>query len=791
MPVVPFSKTGTAPEDDTWDWSAATQNAILGEDGENWAEYKRAHAWWEGGSDTEKKAAYKLPHHKLVNGKLSAVWHGVANAMARLKQSDIPEGDMKPVFDHLAKHYAQWDKDPPEWDRFVAEVRERRRLARGRAASLVTARAPLPLVATRAPIRSLSMTEARPGGMPNTDDLSRINQLARTPLQVPEVYVFPSEITSEAVDAYFTRMTKKSLTQFAQDATRGVAVCDSHEHLKLPIGRSYYGTMAESQGGGQATHSLAYLIRGMPTSSGLNADDYIRGIEGGVYSDVSIGFIPDRFWCSICGSDMLNSRDCNHWPGQTYTVRDPNSGGESEQQCIADVDARLGEYSPVYDGATPNAMILKAEREIEAGRATPRMLAFVEDRCRAALYKRYPGWGQGRGWPVSSSAQAAASQDDEEEDEMQGHEVFRSYLTALTRAGKQLSAQNAGELKAMQIEAEAHHENVGKALDRLAQWIAEKSDTGHEPGEPGEDTDQKGGKNPAEGEDGKPGRATQNAHARVKTKGKAPAPTSAGKGHGEKPNGTGPNPDDEDGNGESDEDDAYSTSDGESTDGQDEDDAHDPDLNDALEPGTDDGDGDEDEPPDIDEDDPDGHEQGTDKSKKKQKNPASGTGATGQGKGKGRAASFPVLTFEQEAARREHAEFVALGRKLKAEALADALKAGVRALGVQFDVARYRPLLERASYEELARFRDDWQAVAKATLSPIGQFTFDRTKPGGGTFDDKPTGEGGRQTQARDPNNPAALRNATGWKDQLGGGQVGAAGLYTVGRGKKKPAGRK
>jgi signal peptide peptidase SppA len=61
------------------------------------------HAWVDGKAPDTLKSAYKFPHHK--NGTDTAAnIHGVNNALARISQSDIPEGDKAGVEDHLRAH---------------------------------------------------------------------------------------------------------------------------------------------------------------------------------------------------------------------------------------------------------------------------------------------------------------------------------------------------------------------------------------------------------------------------------------------------------------------------------------------------------------------------------------------------------------------------------------------------------------------------------------------------------------------------------------------------------------
>jgi len=123
--AVSFEETPKAPEDREWDAGEAELSirkwASSDGSGEpdtiNWEKYRRGFAWY----DVENKetfGAYKLPHHEVINGELQVVWRGVAAAMAALMGArggvDIPDDEWDSVYNHLAKHYAQFDKEPPE-----------------------------------------------------------------------------------------------------------------------------------------------------------------------------------------------------------------------------------------------------------------------------------------------------------------------------------------------------------------------------------------------------------------------------------------------------------------------------------------------------------------------------------------------------------------------------------------------------------------------------------------------------------------------------------------------------
>jgi hypothetical protein len=791
MGAVPFQKTGTAPEDTPWSWDAATQNKILGESGDDWAKYKAAHAWVDtsDGSTPEKKSPYKLPHHRMGDNGLEAVWRGVANAMARLEQTDLPDADVAAVHSHLSKHYAQWDKDAPDLERIMAQVRANR--ARTAALAALTRDDPLPNGATRAQI---SVTAARPGGFPTDDDLPLINAMARSPLSKEQVYVFPVEMSSQVVDAYFTRMTPKTLQTFADRANAGIAVCDSHEHRQLPIGRSYYGDTATVVRDGEqvmTSRAMDYMLRGVRTPNGMMTDDIIHGIEGGVNNDVSVGFIPQAYWCSICGANMLRDYNCYHMPGMIYEVKKEGERDAQDQTCIADVDADLSEHSLVYDGATPNAMVLKAEREMEAGRATLRLLTFVEDRCRVKLYERWRGYQAGYqatasglavpARPASSAKPAAAlpaprvadAASATEEDAVSGTDTVDQFRTRLVeslgRSGKKLSAANEMALRNIRDQLQTGTNTHSDAIGLLGDFLAENGSMSTSDDDPGEG---QGGSN--EGGYSAPAKSA-GSQVRAKSGKKAPK---------EEPDGTSPPPDGEqEGDGESDDEAEAEKHDGEGEHGEDKEDAKSkkaaPSPN---KPGTDDGDGDDDTPTEGEKADEDDSEQGSPKSSKKK---GSAT--------KSRTAAETAAAVETERGTAllpaEAQEALDYYRRAKSEAVEAALRCAARALGEGFtpaSSATYRTMLERASLEEVGRFRDDWQALAKQQLSPRGRPTLDQQARGGVRWSEEPTGEGGRQTQPRDPGDPVGMIPAGA---RVKGGSVTGPSsaqqdpsLYTAGR---------
>jgi len=107
--VIPYRDYGNAPEDTEWDAGKEVREADVDT-------LKKICAWYDS-ENPDIKTSYKLPHHRAAD--LKAVWRGVAAAMAALLGArggvDIPEADRKGVYNHLAKHYKDFDKEPPEF----------------------------------------------------------------------------------------------------------------------------------------------------------------------------------------------------------------------------------------------------------------------------------------------------------------------------------------------------------------------------------------------------------------------------------------------------------------------------------------------------------------------------------------------------------------------------------------------------------------------------------------------------------------------------------------------------
>lgn len=115
--VIGYKETPKAAEDTAWDAGEEVKAASIDD--------LKAMCAWVDSENADNKGAYKLPHH-LHDGEHAVVWRGVAAAMGALLGArggvEIPDGDRKGVYNHLAKHYAQFDKEAPDFKEYDEET---------------------------------------------------------------------------------------------------------------------------------------------------------------------------------------------------------------------------------------------------------------------------------------------------------------------------------------------------------------------------------------------------------------------------------------------------------------------------------------------------------------------------------------------------------------------------------------------------------------------------------------------------------------------------------------------
>ncbi len=342
MPVVAYKEFPLADKGMSWSFTAEDGNRLIERGG--WSLFKQVHTWYDDsdGPTPERKSAYKLPHHKEVDGEVKTVWRGCTAAMARLMQENtqIPDDDRRGCYNHLARHYREFDEEPPEFGRYsddqIAEWLSKWGYGEGEISQLLSRRF----------------------GVPTPAQLEKINALAKRPLTKEEVFVFSAKLVGDMIiPERYIQIHKSLLEVFREDAKRGIALMIDHPWAGFgrpkaahPYGRTFDAVLKKSdtQGEAWAVYADHYIVRGKE-KDGISTDAIIADIEDGTLFDTSIGWGADTYECSICGNDIRDSK-CEHWPGETY----------EGQLCyaIAKPPGFLMENSLVFDGAYPTAGVL-------------------------------------------------------------------------------------------------------------------------------------------------------------------------------------------------------------------------------------------------------------------------------------------------------------------------------------------------------------------------------------------------------------------------------------------------
>jgi hypothetical protein len=228
--------------------------------------------------------------------------------------------------------------------------------------------------------------------------VQELTSLIQADLGDIQPFFWTAEISNNRLDFYFGRMGESTLKNFANDASAGVPFLDSHNNRNLGYGQSLSGRF-EATGELMRTVADFYTVPGIRFSGGqsyASSDDFILAVKSRLVRDVSVGFHGGMSICDICSADMF-AFDwetwrflCPHMPGVEYPVGD--RGNEVVLATFTQEDSRLGEVSGVYDGATPGAMIEKAQRMAEAGQMPAELIRRVETKYRIKLPDRQRAW---------------------------------------------------------------------------------------------------------------------------------------------------------------------------------------------------------------------------------------------------------------------------------------------------------------------------------------------------------------------------------------------------------------
>lgn len=197
-------------------------------------------------------------------------------------------------------------------------------------------------------------------------------------------FFWTAEISSDLVDSHHSHMLPSTLENFRRDAEAGVSFLPGHRHYELPFGRSLAASI-ESATNPERTRVLAdfYTLPGL-NLNGISTDDLIKGIRSGILRDTSVGFHGGNLICDVCSRDYFGG-DCYHIAGWKYEIKGDDGVTRIVTATYAIDGAHLSEVSSVFDGSTPKAEIIKAEREAAEGRMRPEAVRLFEQQYRIKL----------------------------------------------------------------------------------------------------------------------------------------------------------------------------------------------------------------------------------------------------------------------------------------------------------------------------------------------------------------------------------------------------------------------
>lgn len=157
-------------------------------------------------------------------------------------------------------------------------------------------------------------------GVPNAQQLEKINALAKGTLTAEQVYVFSVRLCDDQVDRDFERFDTEALPVLAKLFVGKSGIVDHKWSAGSQLAR-IFDTEILTEDGVTGIKAWAYIRRGGA------GDEWIADIEAGIKKEVSVGCAMGRSVCSICGGEYGS---CGHRKGEYYdgqlccaVLRDP------------------------------------------------------------------------------------------------------------------------------------------------------------------------------------------------------------------------------------------------------------------------------------------------------------------------------------------------------------------------------------------------------------------------------------------------------------------------------------
>jgi hypothetical protein len=198
----------------------------------------------------------------------------------------------------------------------------------------------------------IEFTQDTEGISPETADI--INEVARpiTPVQPDDVHVRAMFVTSDEINTQGGRFELDGIDRLCS-LIPGAPVLIGHDKRRLPIGRSFKAERTR-RNSRYWVKAWFYWLR-----STDGAENLLRNIDGGIYTECSLGFSFNLPECSICGGDI---RKCSHIIGREYREL---TGQRRLCHFLYRNIRRVNEISLVYRGAVPGTAIARHRLQMQ------------------------------------------------------------------------------------------------------------------------------------------------------------------------------------------------------------------------------------------------------------------------------------------------------------------------------------------------------------------------------------------------------------------------------------------
>ena len=145
-------------------------------------------------------------------------------------------------------------------------------------------------------------------GVPNAQQLEKINALAKGTLTAEQVYVFSVRLCDDQVDRDFERFDTEALPVLAKLFVGKSGIVDHKWSAGSQLAR-IFDTEILTEDGVTGIKAWTYIRRGGA------GDEWIADIEAGIKKEVSVGCAMGRSVCSVCGGEYGS---CGHRKGEYY-----------------------------------------------------------------------------------------------------------------------------------------------------------------------------------------------------------------------------------------------------------------------------------------------------------------------------------------------------------------------------------------------------------------------------------------------------------------------------------------